>query len=79
MEITKQELTADAKLVYSGNLNDLVKLAKKYNVTNSRMQMIESGEIDITTFAGIGIATFPTSSDQKSMRASVYAAIKGRM
>lgn len=77
--ITTQEMQSDAKLVYNGNLNDLVNLANKYNVPTVRMQMIAAGEIDITAFAGIGIAAFPSSSDQKAIRSKLYATIKGMM
>jgi len=79
MEITKQELQSDAKLVYNGNLNDLVILARKYNVATTRMQMIDAGQIDISGFAGVGIATFPSSSDQKAIRTKLYATIKCMM
>jgi hypothetical protein len=77
--MTTQELQADAKMVYGGNLNDLVKLGEKYNVSTTRMQMIAAGEIDTTSFAGIGIATFPTQSEQKAFRTKLYATIKGQM
>lgn len=79
MEITKQEMQADAKLVYNGTLNDLVTLSKKYNVEAIRTKMIEAGEIDITMYAGIGVAHFPTSSEQKAIRSKLYATIKGQM
>lgn len=79
MEITIDELKADAKLVYNGNLNDLVNLANKYNVATVRMQMIASGEINTDSYAGIGIASFPSSSDQKAIRSKLYATIKGMM
>lgn len=75
----RNELNADAKLVYGGNLNDLVTLCNKYGVTTTRMQMIAAGEIDTTTFAGIGIATFPTASEQKAIRTRLYSTIKGKM
>lgn len=77
--ITAQELQNDAKLVYNGNLNDLVNLANKYNVATTRMQMIANGEINIASYAGIGIASFPSSSDQKAIRSKLYATIKGMM
>lgn len=77
--MTTQELQADAKLVYNGNLNDLVTLAAKYNVSTTRTKMIAAGEIDVTSFAGIGIASFPSKSDQKDIRSKLYSAIKGQM
>lgn len=77
--MTTNELQADAKLVYNGTLNDLVTLAAKYNVSTTRMKMIAAGEIDATDYAGIGIAYFPTKSDQKDIRSKLYAAIKGQM
>lgn len=77
--MTTQELTADAKLVYGGNLNDLVKLAEKYGVTTTRMQMVASGEIDVTNYAGIGIANFGTLGEQKAIRSKLYATIKSHM
>ena len=77
--MTTQELQSDAKLVYNGSLNDLVALAAKYNVSTTRTQMIAAGEIDITAYAGIGIASFPTAGEQKGIRSKLYATIKGQM
>jgi hypothetical protein len=74
-----ENLNADANLVYNGNLNDLVKLAEKYNVSTARMQMIAAGEINADNFASIGAASFPTTSEQKAIRSKLYATIKGQM
>jgi len=74
-----QELQADAKLVYNGTLNDLVALATKYNVSTIRTKMIVSGEINVENYASIGVAAFPTKGDQKAIRSSLYATIKGQM
>ena len=76
---TAQELQDDARLVYGGSLNDLAALATKYNVSTTRTKMIAAGEIDTSTYAGIGIASFPTKSDQKEIRSKLYATIKGQM
>jgi hypothetical protein len=77
--MTTQELQNDAKLVYNGNLNDLAALATKYNVSTTRTKMIAAGEIDTAIYAGIGIASFPSKSDQKEIRTKLYATIKGQM
>jgi hypothetical protein len=77
--MTTEELQADAKLVYNGTLNDLVALAAKYNVTTIRSKMIASGDIDATNYAGIGIAHFPSKSDQKEIRSKLYATIKAQI
>lgn len=73
------DLARDAKLVYNGSLNDLLRLARAYGVTTNRMRMIDEGTLDVSGYAGAGIAAFPTSSDQREARTLVYAAIKRRM
>lgn len=77
--MTTQELQADAKLVYNGTLNDLVTLAAKYNVSTIRTKMIAAGELDAANYASIGIASFPSKSDQKEIRSKLYATIKGEI
>lgn len=69
----RNELAADAKLVYNGNQNDWVALAKKYNVTTRRLAYVLSSPDVITG------PVFSTKSDQKEIQSKLYATIKGQM
>lgn len=69
----RNELAADAKLVYNGNQHDLVALADKYGVTTRRLDYVRSN------LEAISGPVFPTRSDQKEIQSKLYATIKGQM
>lgn len=74
---TREELAADAKLVYNGSLNDLVALADKYGVTTRSLDFACQHPDPI--FASFAIQAFPTKGHQTEIRKKLYATIKGQM
>lgn len=69
----RNELAADAKLVYNGDQRDLVALADKYGVTTRRLDYVRSNPE-----ANSG-PVFPTKSDEKEIQSKLYATIKSQL